>query len=557
MNMHCAVLCLLLLMICLPAHAGFKDDSVLLRVRVSTDYPGTEEDLNLLSKLADFLAPRRQLISGNESLSQLILNEYGIAEGEHPGTYNFILSWILKKNNIANADLVLEGQELSIPNLPRIAPTHPRRNPFHAIPAIRKLDLSSALAFTTMPKRSQDSRKGTQTDDLEVLTSREKLSTSSGQALLNLSENITLYESMIVQWADNDAGLSASHSVFKPTQSDKVRKLLASPKKRPVLVIVLDSGWPIKAYSRSIRIIEELFASARSQWNFPGTSINIKSTVDKPKNPHCERIETALEEMTILDTSSMIPVAFFPMTKEQGAEPILRELLRLHYKHDKTLDPLPTADLPADIETNADKYASDVLKHVADTAEGQEVKTSKALLDALFEVADAWASSTGGIYFVNTSWTVKQNILKIAFPEYGLPVVAAGNEPGKDITSDEFGLDLARRCVKKEVLTVMNLVDGAGSGCSTSIVNKDFLDEEMVVAFDGMIPEDCGTSFATPRVAWLLALSEAQRSYEVGRNLWIIDLFRRLKSIRTNDLGFRKVMLDPDTILQASGIISP
>jgi len=75
----------------------------------------------------------------------------------------------------------------------------------------------------------------------------------------------------------------------------------------------------------------------------------------------------------------------------------------------------------------------------------------------------------------------------------------------------------------------------------------------MVLAYDGDVngAPECGTSFAAPRVAWLLALRETRDSDFDPQN-WEDELYRLITSGRTPSGGLGQLWLSITQILDGA-----
>jgi hypothetical protein len=187
---------------------------------------------------------------------------------------------------------------------------------------------------------------------------------------------------------------------------------------------------------------------------------------------------------------------------------------------------------------------------------GQEVKTDKAILDALLWIGDKYAEKKDTVFFINESWTVPHEEFFVTYPSplQGLVVAAVGNS-GDNVNSTLR--DFSQRCINnRDTLAVMNMNRGGQLICSSSTVDDQNLDDVLSVGFDGLVSDSenqCGTSFAAPRVAWLLAASESLRTQTIAFQTWGVRLHHRLRDARdpsANGLG--KLRLDPVRFLQQS-----
>jgi hypothetical protein len=101
------------------------------------------------------------------------------------------------------------------------------------------------------------------------------------------------------------------------------------------------------------------------------------------------------------------------------------------------------------------------------------------------------------------------------------------------------------------VIAVMNM-DASGSlQCDSSVVGGSF-SSTRAVGFDGRIPDDCGTSFAAPRVAWLIAAGESLRKSEISESLWAQHVSDTVRASRKGGVGRSAFALDPLRLLSLS-----
>jgi hypothetical protein len=378
---------------------------------------------------------------------------------------------------------------------------------------------------------------------------------------------------MPIQFASYPATQHSSYNLSGP-ERELILDLLANTPRRQVYLFVLDSGWPTaKEYDFSRRETLKMFDSVRQAWKLPakkrGTGL---PPFTDPSNKHCQEVMTALSAFQNLDlTTHRVPIIYFPVTLEQDSKPVLQELLELAYVKDKMGPGIGDSPPPRDVLRDALGYAQDVLKTLPKDACvpktngvcSRQVHTNKAILEALWILGDAITetSSARPVYFINESWTVANDSLNPRVPgrPHGIAVVAAGNN-GTTVNSDSDGVDFARQCFPaRVVLAVLYVTAGKGLQCKSSKVKeeKTVLANTMATAFDGSIPDNCGTSFASPRVAWLLALAEAYRTYEIDRTQWASDVQRRLVSTRSSAPGLESLIFDLQQYIRRSLLTQP
>src|SRR5690606_36879305 len=124
---------------------------------------------------------------------------------------------------------------------------------------------------------------------------------------------------------------------------------------------------------------------------------------------------------------------------------------------------------------------------------------------------------------------------------YGLLIAAVGNE-GDSVgtTVYDLGRQYANRSqVEQDVLAVMDITEeGAPRCCNNKCSSIVSIDEEFfTIAMSGLTSTGrWGTSFASPRVAWLLAQRESKYPVpESGLNWkknWYISTRRSIKNLR-------------------------
>jgi hypothetical protein len=204
--------------------------------------------------------------------------------------------------------------------------------------------------------------------------------------------------------------------------------------------------------------------------------------------------------------------------------------------------------LPVDGRLRADAatQAGRVVRSLPAKIEAGSFVTDKALLESLLWVANLLAQYDSTLFFLNESWTVAKNGIRIAPPRpmWGMAVVAAGNNPIKNILDDRQGVDFASQSLPAgDVMAVLTMDNTGGRRCSSSKLVADPLDDVLAVGYDGWVSKNqCGTSFAAPRVAWFLAADEVLRTSTMDPKARPNELLRRLIAMRArhrlNDLLF-------------------
>lgn len=315
-----------------------------------------------------------------------------------------------------------------------------------------------------------------------------------------------------------------------------------APRARPSelpLVIVVDDSWPSKAaFTRSREILSKSIAglwrltSVLAQGSgrghlLPEGLISVKDP-GVPKgygckdwagcNTHARRIELAIEPYVEAAGKPLVDVMYVPLTASQdGARDYLKSLWELAYAYNPSdLLVYAEAATPRSLAIR-DELGARFLGAIPEELKGDDISfsTNRGILTSVFTFARLYSLSKKVPVFISVSWTTADVDFKpppvSGMDSQVMPVGAAGNHCLRD-TCDQYSdqeptpRQFTRTAVNsQEFLVVMNLDDTGKPTCQSSRVRTS----AFVVAFDGALIGDCGTSFSTPRVAWLLAAKEA------------------------------------------------
>lgn len=274
-------------------------------------------------------------------------------------------------------------------------------------------------------------------------------------------------------------------------------------------------------------------------------------------------IFSALEELNQLDVRRHIFPLYIPLTLQQGAKPVLEKLLETHFIAEKVPRRSFGRDPPLDkTRKDARKKTAEVLKRLPRSAKARPLVTDKSLLDAVLTVATLYAEAHGTRFFLNESWTLQDSNVIVRMPSrpnYGMILAAVGNAPNEALRTKVHlkQWDFAQQSSGDSVVAIMNM-DDAGNliCCSNETLDDDGIN---AVGFDGRLAESdvscgpgatCGTSFAAPRVGWLLALNESVKSKQVTPHLWSMRIKSMLKTSRGTVQGIGKFRISVNSLLQ-------
>ncbi len=534
-----------------PSQAGKS----LVQLRVNTAYDDSPTSLKIVAAMAKNLPSKKARLRPHETLSDLIVHEYAFGPRNLPKTYRLIEDAIRERNPIRMRDLRrIPPGTYRIPSVPSRAWKDFKRNKVlnylpkvfvfaRPLEEVVRPDLIRGAAGLVYepPTTLEENRRGAQTVLIDMPMSPEM-----GRALLSDPEigriGAFFNRPMTVHLADlsdcdsNDD--SIIHKVLTGTQPADIASLLAQAlPQRQAGLFILDTGYPSdSAYRESL---EELSAILTRIWSeifgkqppYPFTSDIQPGTYIKAGHAHCRCIERGLHEFVTLDPQKKIKVIYVPLTQEQGAVPLLRALVQTSY----LLQWMGAHQVPPDPELldRSLKEAQKVTDNLPSSWQGEEVKTDKAIVDAILWIGKTYATLTGTAYLVNESWTVDHDEYLVNYdsPLNGIVVAAAGN--ASNSVNDLQLVDFAQRCiVNKDTLAILNL-DSNGPACGSSWVDEHHLADAFAVGYDGKVSANvCGTSFASPRVAWLLAAAEVARTTPVDLQYWGLETHKRLVSLR-------------------------
>lgn len=543
----------------------------LVQVQLDTDYAA--EDLNKIRQIIDFLPPREVSIKKGQTLSNLVKEQFRFGPSDFPELYKIIESEILSLNKLPSPENLQVGP-LLIPGLPPYARRTPNiHNIFNKLPALMELDVpenihamiksseNSALEWVNARQHGGDIIFK-YSDRLRQGTQRVKLNLWVKSSDLTTLENRPIASDPIVRFASSAIELNFSsclpdgiqHEYLKADDKTKIGDLIRDKGLRKVDMLILDSGWPDPTTARRsvsflVNIANEVRLSLGLQ---PVKESDFTPGTASPIVGHCEKIKNSLAELeSINGANNFVDVIYVPLSVDQNAGPLLEELLTLNelIRILDEFDHPPAQDIINDAQSTAKRIVGNLPKTLSP---GLVVSSDKAIVEALFTVLNFVSEKTGKHFVVNESWTVTTSVPK--FQPHGangtIVTAAVGNVAHRNIIREK--VDFARRCLTdKDVIAVMNTSAQGNPQCDTSELDLNDLELSNVVGYEGtLLSGESGTSFASPRVAWFLALGEAMRSSAITFDAWVSRLGLRLRNIRKQGTGFERVSFDPIKYLQ-------
>jgi len=512
----------------LQRSARLISDPVTVRVRIDTRYADDSSSMDALGRYIKALPPLRITVGPEDTLSGLIVRTYGFGPKDSPKAYSLIERTIVDWNELPSPSRISAGTIL-VPGLPRRAWTRP--NPAKILNAVPKLVIGSTKVVgesITLFEYNEfaASRPAAQSADVVFALPRTGVKaledSNVGFAVLSAPLQIDLSQGTSANVASDD-DLEVVQTFAKSRQAI-----------RPAMLYVLDTGWPTRDDMRdAIEYMNTVINDIRSAMGLPTVVIAVPSSFTDPY-PHCSTIKRALSAFATVGVSG-VDTVFLPLSRDQSADGLIREVLTLA----NLFDAVPRAIIahPSEVQTDAQKASDLVMQGIQQTITAEYFNTDQRLIDAYNMVLQNHAERVSQYFVENYSWVVKDSALHvISFSQpRGLFVCASGNRR-KDLHDDP--VDFASRAYRDHQYVAVAFGNSAGEPeCDSSFFNITLHPDAALVSYDGQIDDTCGSSFAAPRVAWLLALIDSRRPAGFSPLERIDDINDRLRRARKGPLG--------------------
>ncbi|MCV2419279.1 LysM peptidoglycan-binding domain-containing protein [Paucibacter sp. DJ4R-1] len=527
---------------------------VLIERVVNTKYREAVDAYNVLlrSKLT-----KPYIVKDGDNLSAIVKARYTIGQGQTPELYAPMVERIRELNEALQGNALIPGQKLDLPDLPplqwKAAVTD---DPKYGVPRIQTGPSYKASKSGGLSKFWESIYKNADYNIVEpALKSEPMVSqprwTSPEVAKAELASEggavrkVLWDQPLIVSFADNGthfAGTSIPADV-------KFIKDLVKRKAPPneVVLFIIDDSWPdAQSFSESKAFMISAMDVVRKRFKLgDGLAVNklkeaASTTFTFPAgySQHAVSIKAALGDFEA--TTSKVRVVYMPLFVQQAwSRELWMELLfmvRCAFLMDEqfgTTQPYPI------IRQEAEKFANEVVGAMPKETFDAIGRIQQSPITTLHAFAQLYARATGMPYFVNMSWTVKKKQLEFKpnsdADVAGVSLAAAGNDQ-LDVMNDTVYLAYRAKASPGDVLAVMNTDVEGSPMCKTSKLPLSGLNAFYGLAYDGRVQSTgaCATSFATPRVAWLLALRHAYDSplKDTGWGDWYGTLQKRVIALQ-------------------------
>lgn len=335
-------------------------------------------------------------------------------------------------------------------------------------------------------------------------------------------------------------------SLLTPEETASLSMIAQQSTAPSVDLFIADLDVPRSYYDASMRRLHDLCQEARGELNLPPAAYPNPVYAGLTSSSHAAGVEEALKELVALP-GNRVRVTFVPLSKAQNVGPVLEELLYVA-EMIRIRRNYPNLKIPTSRDANAVTAARAALDSLPSVPKIS--RTDGALLEALDLVAAIVANKTDARYVINYSWWVPKGGVSIPLPDRrGLVVSAAGNN-GADLSKDPQ--DFAARALTHDTfLTVMN-VDSKGAPAGNSAkFPATALKHARVVGFSGSTAlHGSWTSWAAPRVAWLLAFAEGTPRTREATATWLPEMQERIRKLHPGGPPYASISIGAAQLAQ-------
>ena len=570
----------------LPKEAIAEDTQriIVIRQRTRADYTASPQSLEQALK-----APLTKTVrvASDDTLSRLISNMYGVGISNAPEAYKILVRHIVETNRLPDANQLPKGTTLVMPDLPPLAKTKPSlSNPFNAI---AKLSITPRVADFSMAKKSAQAvkdRSSSAVNNVPVLLDERRtgaqevvqlrlITLEEAKRLQSISPEFNEIDRAPLEIAleEADIGDSVEFPILSEAERVLLKEILSRPPVKAPLLIIVDDSWPDDdAFNEARDFLTSTIKDVRKKYRMGDTQFSNGLLTARhasyvhqpvPKESHAALIKRSILPFQALESpGKRVKVVFLPLLRSQEhAQELLSHLVAINLiaKH---MGCRLGDDVPRDVRDMAMEQGKRYAALTASDISGKLLETDHAVLEAVLMFAYLYSEVTRQPFFMNMSWVVPNLQFQPHIPNvaYGQHIVAAGNE-GDNLGTTVYHLKRQFACrslVPGDMLAVMNVKSDGSPHCNSSLLSID--PDVLGFGFNGSLSgTPCGgTSFAAPRVAWLLAAREAYRP-RVSENhtyQWIVDLRRELRAMRmARNEGLGQLQLEISKLF--SGLSNP
>lgn len=533
-------------------YAQDLDSKILVRRLVPANYHDVAVDTSAFSTVLKNSLQRIVVVKPGDTLSGLLQEKFKTTGRWTPQVYGILESHVQSINGLTNPARDLKaGSILRLPDLPMTAQDSKWKTAVRQAKTSIAFEWDSQLrAFAGSPVVSPQSPP----------TSKQELQVRS----VSSSE----LSSMDMNWRETREQLEASGK-YQPMQGEMTATLAAdlvdssqtalSPIELSFLagflgrqavtkpyVVVLDDSWPSQDdFAHAARFVVDASKLIRQAFSLEnpaekdskdlailesqykdGTTFCDENCEYPRLKSHSAMIRKSLTTLTELDKKDLVDVVYLPLNKSSRfSTEVLSEILRITLLAESVTNQLvfqsKTIRVPSGVLPGTPDYVqvekqvrqmlsppSLLISPLPDSGGTLTVSTDKGIIDAVVNFLWLYSMASQRPHFLSMSWTTPNLRLPALFRPngYGLWFAAVGNDPTINVQAKEVQY-AARSSDPGDIVAVQNT---ASAQCGTSTLSADPNLPVLGFAFPGRFDSShSGTSFSTPRVAWLLAAKEA------------------------------------------------
>jgi hypothetical protein len=503
---------------------------VLLQRTVNAKYdPASAQTQALLeSNLA-----KSYLIKPGDNPQKILSEQFGVGPTALPNLYEGLTKKIQTLNGVSDLSGLQAGKELAIPDLPPYQWKAPvAGNPNYGLPRTQGgPTYSEALREATrrLPSNANAWRIFDTSRRAEPLVNQWRwVTVAQAKAeldALGTAVSLTVWSQPItVRFADATVGASGIST------AGDIEFVSALLKKRApsqdVVLFVLDDSWPSDAlFDSSREFVVKAIDVVRQKYylgpsNLDKTLRSAAAKTDFPiqasgRTSHAELVATSIADFTKL--SGRVKVVYLPLfTEQKWGKDIWQELTQIALAASALHSSLGAYGPTQDITNRATVDAKDLVAQIPSKVVDALGPAQQTPITVLEKFAQLYAQATGVPFFISMSWTVEKYDIEFG-PDpdsLGVTLAATGNDK-KDVVKDAVYLASRAKAAPGDIVAVMNTDNTGNVLCGSGTLPVNGGNTFYGFAYDGRFKGDaskCGTSFSTPRVAWMLALREAFNS---------------------------------------------
>jgi hypothetical protein len=528
--------------------AGNQSEYVTIWRVTRNDFHSQDFPSNVLTGILDSSPSKQVIIGKGETVSQKLRDLFNVSETWTPAVYSTVLAEVSRLNPDLDFFNLKPGTPVVVPELPVTGKSNPGNNPADRAPNLLSARAADNYTWSEQLARFVGDRPQVKANAPAAQSELQyfRLPAAVAKTYIDILKKLGLAAGKFgqsgkvrVALSDEAPNTSQVDKVLPQALANAIKSALANAPQdspRPV-VIVLDDSIPDSAsFNSAKQFILDASASIRSAFSLgpsPYTDqLNALQTItSNPQIPlypnlqvHSALIHSALDEFSGLDPNNTVSLVYLPLAGTQyEVIPIIREILYLGQIL-KICNPSAGAKFSASLEQR--KSAADMVEQILrddsslvatplQVVSGTQVflNTDAMYLESLSIVLKHFSDVSRRPHILSFSWTAPDLQYETYFEPgaYGWKLSAAGNGTSgqsANILRPPILQFAYRGLDPKDFLVVANST-GTASDCPTNTFDDPPEVKIVGLAFPGNINSSvCGTSFSTPRVAWLLAARE-------------------------------------------------